>query len=51
MFWQGESPGALTIEPWPDSRITLTPPSRGATFHLRFNKEEKTVQIVSIQPS
>ncbi|MBF0096459.1 MAG: hypothetical protein HQM04_04515 [Magnetococcales bacterium] len=51
MFWQGQPQGALTIEPWPEGRITLTPPSRGATFHLRFNKEEKSVQIVSIKPS
>ncbi|WP_130471989.1 hypothetical protein [Candidatus Magnetaquicoccus inordinatus] len=51
MFWQGQHIGSLTIEPWPESRITLSPPTRGTTFHLRFNKEEKTVQIVSIKPS
>ncbi|MBF0183219.1 MAG: hypothetical protein HQM06_02355 [Magnetococcales bacterium] len=49
LFWQGPHIGSLTIEAWPEGRVTLLAPTRGATFHLRFNPEGNTVQIVSVK--
>ncbi|MEO5339272.1 MAG: hypothetical protein H7837_01955 [Magnetococcus sp. MYC-9] len=48
LFWQGSSMGTLEVEPWPGSKVTLSNPTRGATYHLRRDKKDNTIQIVAV---
>ncbi|MBF0161406.1 MAG: hypothetical protein HQL88_03870 [Magnetococcales bacterium] len=49
LFWQGGAIGSLEIEPWPGSKVTLSSPTRGATFRLRRDKKNNTIEIVSVR--
>ena len=48
LFWQGGTIGSLEIEPWQGSKVRLNSPTRGATFRLRRDKKNNTIEIVSV---